>query len=126
MLTMVVFAALAIALSAVGVYGVVSYLVQQRTREIGIRLAIGATRGDVCRDVLRSGAAHALAGIVVGGVSVWAMSHLASSQVQELTRLTPGVIGALAFGAAAVALAATVIPAVRAARIDPALTLRAE
>jgi predicted permease len=126
MLTMVVFAALAIALSAVGVYGVVSYLVQQRTREIGIRLAIGATRWDVCRDVLRSGAAHALAGIVLGGVSAWAMSHLASSQVHELARLTPGVIGALALGAATVALAATVMPAVRAARIDPALTLRAE
>jgi putative ABC transport system permease protein len=126
MLTMVVFAALAIALSAVGVYGVVSYLVQQRTREIGIRLAIGATRWDVCRDVLRSGAAHALAGIVLGGVSAWATSHLASSQVQELGRLTPDVIGALALGVAAVALAATAMPAVRAARIDPSLTLRAE
>ena len=124
--TMLVFAGLALALSVVGIYAVTSYLVQHRTREIGIRLAIGASQGAICRDVLRRGAGPALAGILVGaGVSVM-LGRIAVSRVPGLEDVGAGMLVALGGGLLAVAFVATLLPALRAMRIDPVKTLRAE
>jgi putative ABC transport system permease protein len=126
MITMVVFAGLAFILSAIGLYGVVSYLVQARTREIGIRLAIGASRPAVCRGVLWSGAGHALAGVGLGIAASLAVTTLVASRLPALGRVSFESVAWLAVMLVAVALLATVLPAWRASRIDPAVTLRAE
>jgi predicted permease len=119
-----VFAALALALAAVGLYGVVSYAVTQRTQEIGIRMALGANRGGVIRLVLRQGLTLTLIGAAIGLGGAAGVSRL-------LPQLMPGVQPGdpLMFAAAsavlvASALAASVLPARRAARVDPMIALR--
>jgi predicted permease len=126
MLTLLVFAGLALALSAIGIYGVTSCLVQFRTKEIGIRLAIGASRGAICRDVVARGATTALAGIVIGTAASIAMARVVASRVPALDGVGFGALAALGVGVFAVALLATMLPALRAMRIDPVVTLRAE
>lgn len=126
MLAIVIFAILAVVLAAIGVYSVVSYAVELRTREIGIRLAIGATRWVMCREIVGSGLRQAIAGVSAGSaVALW-MSTVASSTVHELARVSPALVVVVASGTVAVAVGATLVPALRAARVDPARTLQAE
>ena len=126
MLTMLVFAGLTFTLSAIGLYGVISDLVLVRTREIGIRLAIGASRATICGDVLRSGATHAAGGIGLGAAGALALSQVVASKVPAMEGVTPALVAGLALAVGAGAIAATLTPALRASRVDPALTLRAE
>ena len=126
MSTMVLFAALAFALSAIGLYGVVNYLVQLRSREIGIRLAIGASRMRICRDVLLSGTVHAVVGVTAGLCATAALAQVANSRVSGMQQIDVLMLCGLGAVVIAVAGLATWIPAWRAMRIDPALTLRAE
>jgi predicted permease len=120
------FAALALILAMVGVYGLISYMVLQRTREIGIRVALGAQRRDILQIVLRQGVRAALAGVAVGVVAGLALTRLMTSL---LYGITPG--DALTFAGAAVlllivAIAACSIPARRAVCVDPVVALRYE
>jgi putative ABC transport system permease protein len=120
------FAALALTLAAVGLYGVVSYTVTQRTHEMGIRMALGAERGNVVRLVLRQGLGLALAGTAIGLAGALAVTRL-------LTHLIPGVqpgdsltLAAVSALLMSVALAASYLPARRGSRLDPIVTLRYE
>ena len=121
-----VFAAMALILSAVGIYGVMAYVVTQRTREIGIRIALGARPADVLGLVVRRGGGLALAGIVVGIGGALAATRVLTTllyQVRPSDAATYAVIGC---GLLAVALLASYIPARRAASVDPSSALRAD
>jgi ABC-type antimicrobial peptide transport system permease subunit len=121
-----IFAVAALLLSSVGIYGVLSYMVAQRTREIGIRMALGATPSNVVGDVLIQGARLTAAGVAFGLVGALASVRLLSSMLYGI-RATDGI----AFAAAclvliAAALLASYVPALRATRVDPMVTLRHE
>ena len=119
-------AALALALAAVGIYGVISYTVTQRTREVGIRLALGAQRPRILAMLLASGAKLSITGVAIGIALSVSLTGAVESQLYGVTPHDPvTVIGAAAV-LLAVALAATYIPARRATRIDPMLALRSE
>ncbi|HEX6057387.1 MAG TPA: ABC transporter permease [Gemmatimonadaceae bacterium] len=119
-----VFALAALLLAAVGIYGVLSYTVAQRTGEIGIRIALGAERGRVVRQVVAQGLAGALAGIVVGVLGAIAVSRLLASLLVGVEARDPAVLGIVAGTLALVALAAAWLPARRASRIEPVAALR--
>ena len=120
------FAGLAALLAAIGIYGVLSYLVTQRTREIGIRMSLGASRQRVLGDLLREGMTLALAGVVVGAGGAYAAGKLLASLLHEVKPGDPTIFVATALLLASVALVACYVPARRAAKLDPmkALTLR--
>ena len=120
------FAALALALSAIGIYGVLSYVVSRRTREIGIRLAIGAGRGQVLRLVLGSGVGLSLVGIVIGLAAAASLSRLMSTLLHDVEPGDPATFAAVAATLTAVAIAASLVPAWRATRVDPVRALKAE
>jgi hypothetical protein len=123
---MTLFGGLALLIGAAGVYAVMASVVQQRTREIGIRVAIGASSGRVLRSVLVDAARYLGAGLVLGVAAAWAASGLIASILFEVAPTDPAVYlaaAAVLFGAG---LLAAVIPAVRAARVDPLVALRAE
>jgi putative ABC transport system permease protein len=120
------FAAMALVLVAVGLFGVVSYSVAQRTKEIGIRAALGATRGELLRLVLMRGVRFTGAGIVVGVAGALLSGRLVASQLFAVTRSDPATLGAVAAVLVAVALLACAVPARRAARIDPLDALRGD
>jgi putative ABC transport system permease protein len=120
------FAAMALVLVAVGLFGVVSYAVAQRTQEIGVRAALGATRGDLVRLVLFRGVRFTGAGIVVGVVGALLAGRLVASQLFGVTSSDPSTLGAVAAVLVCVALVACAVPARRAMRIDPLEALRAE
>lgn len=121
-----VFAALALLLAAIGLYGVVAYSVSQRTNEIGIRMALGATREDVLRLVLRYGAGLALIGIALGFIASLAATRVLSSMLFEVSPDDPQTFVAVALLLMAVVLLASYIPARRAAKVDPMVALRYE
>jgi putative ABC transport system permease protein len=121
-----IFAALALLLATVGIYGVISYAVTQRTREIGVRMALGAGRADVLALVVGQGARVALAGIVIGGLGALALSRVLASLLYEVGPTDPVTFVAVPVLIAGVALLASYLPARRAAKLDAALAIRAE
>jgi predicted lysophospholipase L1 biosynthesis ABC-type transport system permease subunit len=120
------FAVLALALSCMGLYGVLSYLADIRTREIGVRMALGADRGDVLRLILKQGVSMALLGVVVGFVLALSLTSLMSSQLFGVTPHDPLTFVSVGALLVAVALLACYIPAKRATRVDPMVALRYE
>jgi len=120
------FAALAVLLSTVGIYGVISYLVSQRTREIGIRVALGASHSDVLRTVLIEGAKMTAIGIVVGLVLSVLITRLLATLLFGVSATDPLTLAAVAALLALVSLTATYIPARRASQLDPTTALRYE
>jgi predicted permease len=120
------FAGLALVLGAVGIYGVISYAVARRTREIGVRVALGAGTGDVLGMVLREGGALAGAGLVVGLVAALAAGPALSGLLYGVAPSDPMVLGGVAAILGAVALAASLVPARRAAAVDPLVAMRAD
>jgi len=120
------FAALAALLAVVGIYGVMSYSVTQRTREIGIRVAVGAGAPSVLGLVLREAVALAVAGLAAGLAAAFGLTRILASQLYQVSATDPLVLGAAAAGILAVSLAASFVPAWRALRVDPLIALRAE
>jgi putative ABC transport system permease protein len=121
-----VFAFIALAIAAIGVYGVFAYSVSQRIREIGLRMAIGATPGRVLALIVREGMIVVLIGISIGTLGGLALGRTVSSLVYGVTVHDPGTFAAVAIVLFTVALAACAIPARRAARVDPMVALRDE
>ncbi len=120
------FAALALLLAAVGIYGVISYAVAQRVQEIGIRVALGATRPDVLRLVMGQGMLLAGSGLALGLAGAWAGTRWISALLFGIRPTEPVVFGALVLLLALVALLACWAPARRATRVDPVVALRQE
>ncbi len=121
-----IFALAAVVLAAVGLYGIMASSVNQQTRELGIRMALGATSGGVRNMVMRRALAVALAGMIVGLVGALAGSRLLRSMLFEITPSDPLTLGAVSVLLLVIAAGAAYIPARRATRIDPASALRAE
>jgi len=119
-------AGIALVLAMIGLYGVVAYTTLLRTPEIGVRMAIGAGQSNVIRLVVRDGARLALAGTAIGTLAGYAASSMLSRFVFGVTPTDPVSFVVAAVSLIAVALAASYLPARRAARIDPAISLRAE
>lgn len=120
-----VFAAVAVALALLGVHGVLAYLVAQRRHEVGVRMALGASRGDVLRMILGQGAVMAGLGIATGLGAAWLLSGLLEGLLFGVSPTEPEVYLAVAVGLALVAGLASAVPAFRATRTDPARSLRA-
>jgi putative ABC transport system permease protein len=126
MLLLVVFAALALILAAVGIYGLMAYAVSQRTHEIGIRLALGAQQRDVMRLVAGDGARIAFFGIGIGVASALVLTRVMTTLLFEVKATDPAAFAGVTILLAMVALAACYIPARRAMRVDPMVALRYE
>jgi predicted permease len=121
-----VYGLLALVVAAIGLYGVTAFGVAQQTREIGVHMALGADRARVVRTTVRGPVGQALIGLVVGLPLAYGASQLIGSQLYDVTNVDPRVFATTAVVLFASALAAAVIPALRAARIDPTKALRAE
>ena len=120
------FAAMALLLACVGIYGVMAYLVSQRTQEVGIRMALGANRSDVLLLVFRGGARLATIGVAIGIVSSIGLTRLMRQLLFDVSPTDPLVIAAVCVLLMVAALAACLVPARRAASIDPMRALRTE
>jgi putative ABC transport system permease protein len=123
---MVVFGALALLIGAAGVYAVMAFVVAQRTREIGIRIAVGASAGRVLRTVLAQAGRHLVIGLALGLLAAWAASGIFSSVLFEVQPTDPLVYALAAAVLLAIGLVASIVPAMRATRVDPLVALRTE
>jgi hypothetical protein len=126
MLLLVLFGGLALTLAAIGVYGVMAYAVSQRTRELGIRLALGARTGSVRALVLRQGLGIALLGVGFGLGGALALGRLLTSLLYDVSPADPRVLAVAALTLSAVSALASLVPAIRATRVDPIDALRSE
>jgi putative ABC transport system permease protein len=126
MVLLAIFAGFALLLAAVGIYGVISYTVTQRTRELGIRMALGAQRGVVLRMVLTQGLRAAGIGIALGAAGALLLRRVMAGLVYGISATDPATFGGIAALLAAVALVAGLLPARRATRVDPMVALRGD
>jgi putative ABC transport system permease protein len=122
----VMLSAMALAFAAVGLFAVIAYTMRQRTREIGVRIALGARASDVVNLLLKEGATLCMAGLAIGVPTAWALTGFLSSLLVSVTPTDPGTFAAAILTLAAVCLGATYLPARRAAAVDPVTALKAE
>jgi ABC-type antimicrobial peptide transport system permease subunit len=120
------FAFLALLLACIGLYGVLAYTVSRRTREIGVRMALGAKPGDLARMVIGDGSRVVLAGIVIGLVAAIMVGRMVTTLLTGVTPSDPLTLALVGISLTVVALAASYLPARRAAQVDPAVALRTE
>jgi len=121
-----VFAGVALLLATVGIYGAVAYSVEQRTGEIGVRMALGAQTADVMRLVVRQGMAPVLLGLIIGMVTALALGRLLTTQLYQVSAHNPALVVGSTLLLATTALIACLLPARRATRVDPIQALRVE
>jgi predicted permease len=121
-----IFAGAALLLATVGIYGAVAYTVEQRTGEIGVRMALGAQTQDVLRLVVRQGMNPVILGLIIGLAATFAVGRLLTAQLYQISPHSPFLLGATAIVLAVAALLACLLPARRATRVDPILALRTE
>ena len=124
MILLAVFAALALVLASIGIYGVISYIAGQRAHEIGLRMALGAQRSHVLKIVLGQGARLAFLGVVIGLAAAAGLTRLMTAILYGVSATDPLTFSAVAIVLTLVALVACYIPARRAVRIDPMVALR--
>lgn len=124
MLLLGLFASLALILAAVGIYGVMSYSVAQRTQEIGIRMALGAQRSDVLKMTIREGLRLVVLGVCIGMGAAFILTRVMSSLLFGVSATDPVTFATIALVLMSVALLASYIPAIRSMRIDPMTALR--
>jgi ABC-type antimicrobial peptide transport system permease subunit len=123
---MTILAGIAMVLAMIGVYGVISYSVSRRRREIGLRMALGAGRGEVIRMVVGGGMLLVIIGMLAGTAAALALTRMMATLVYEVSATDPVTFAAAAGVLGTVAMIACLLPAARASRIDPAVVLRDE
>jgi ABC-type antimicrobial peptide transport system permease subunit len=121
-----IFASIALALATIGIYGVMAYLVNQGNRELGIRIALGASQRNIVSLVVRQGMALAFSGVVIGLTAAFLLTRLIRSLLFGVETTDPITFAGISLLLAMIALLASYIPAQRAARIDPLISLRSE
>jgi putative ABC transport system permease protein len=121
-----IFGALAVILAAIGLYGVVSLAVTQRTRELGVRIALGAQRGDVVRHVMRQGMLVVTVGATLGIAAAILAGPTVEPMLFQVSAREPAIYAAVVGLLLVVAIAASIVPSWRATRVDPAVALRSE
>jgi ABC-type antimicrobial peptide transport system permease subunit len=121
-----IFAAVALLLASIGIYGAVAYTVEQRTGEIGVRMALGAQTRDVLRLIINQGMRPVVIGLAIGIVAAFGLGRLIASQLFEVSANNPALLGGATIVLAAIALLACLLPARRAALVDPVQALRTE
>ncbi len=126
MLLLTIFACLALGLATIGIYGVIAYLVSQGTREVGIRIALGATPGGILMLIVRQGLVITLLGIALGVIGAFALTPFMRSLLFGIEATDPATFGVIAGLLTLIALVATYVPARRATRIDPVVAMRSE
>jgi putative ABC transport system permease protein len=126
MLLLTIFASVALVLAAIGIFGVLSYAVSQRTREIGIRMALGAQEGTVIGLVVRQAMILVVSGVAAGTIAALFLSQTMTRMLFDVAPTDPATFASVAGVLVAVALFASYLPARRATRVDPVVALRAE
>jgi putative ABC transport system permease protein len=126
LLVLTLFAGLALALTVIGLYGVISYSVTQRTSEIGVRMALGAQPLDILRMILQQGMGLVFIGVAIGLAGAWAVTRVMSSLLFEVSTSDPLTFFSVALLLTVVALLASFLPAYRATKVDPVIALRYE
>jgi putative ABC transport system permease protein len=121
-----IFSGVALLLASIGIYGAVAYTVEQRTGEIGVRMALGAQTRDVLRLIVNQGMKPVVVGLAIGIVAAFVLGRLIASQLFEVSAHNPALLGGATVLLAAIALLACLLPARRAAMVDPVQALRTE